>query len=92
MLTFGRHCTWENAFNSAGFLYVSNRQAALQAFSKGFHLAVLAGDGVIGVLEGAEQQRGVLAMTDEGVNPEGTTKGDLLCRDTISCQRQSLET
>lgn len=55
-------------------------------------MAVLAGDGVIGVLEGAEQQRGVLAMTDEGVNPEGTTKGDQLCRDRFSCQRQSLET
>lgn len=33
--------------------------AALQALTEGFHLTVLAGNGVVRVLEGAEQERDV---------------------------------
>lgn len=45
--------------------------AVLQALSKSFHLAMLAGDGVVRVLEGAEQQRDVLALTDAIFHPRG---------------------
>ncbi len=45
--------------------------AALQALSKGLHLAMLTGDGIVGVLEGAEQERDVLALTDAIVHPGG---------------------
>ena len=45
--------------------------AALQALSKGFHLTVLARDGVIRVLVGAEQERDVLTLTDAVVHPSG---------------------
>ena len=45
--------------------------AALQALTEGFHLTVLAGDSVIGILEGTEQERDVLALTDAVIHPAG---------------------
>jgi len=45
--------------------------AALQALSKGFHLTVLAGDGVVRVLVSTEQERDVLALTDAVIHPRG---------------------
>ena len=45
--------------------------AALQALTEGFHLAVLAGNGVVRVLEGTEQQGNVLALTDAIAHPAG---------------------
>ncbi len=45
--------------------------AALQALSKSFHLAVLTGYSVVRVLEGTEQERDVLALSDALVNPVG---------------------
>lgn len=43
--------------------------AALQALSKGLHLTVLARNGVVRVLEGTEQERDVLALTDAVIHP-----------------------
>jgi len=45
--------------------------AALQALSKGFHLAMLAGNSVVRVLIGTEQECDVLALTDAVVHPRG---------------------
>lgn len=45
--------------------------AALQALTERFHLAVLAGNGVVRVLEGTEQECDVLALTDAVIHPAG---------------------
>ena len=45
--------------------------AALQALTKGLHLAVLTGNGVRRALEGAEQECDVLALTDAVIHPAG---------------------
>ena len=44
---------------------------ALHALTEGFHLTVLAWDCIVRVLEGAEQQRDVLALTDAIAHPAG---------------------
>ena len=45
--------------------------AALQALTESFHLTMLAGDGVIRVLEGTEQECDMLALTDSVIHPAG---------------------
>ncbi len=45
--------------------------AVLQALTEGFHLAMLAGNSVVRVMKGAEQECDVLALTDAIVHPGG---------------------
>ena len=45
--------------------------AALQTLTESFHLTMLARDGIVRVLERAEQERDVLALTDAIIHPSG---------------------